>query len=69
MLLQDLFASSRPHSMHNLFPKSAVHYSYYLKPNNVIGQRETTDIEIWIRYLTKSVLVHGLILANDKQLL
>ena len=28
------------------FPKSAVHYSYYLKPNNVIGQRKTTDIEI-----------------------
>ena len=26
-------------------PKSAVHYSYYLKSNNVIGPRKTTNIQ------------------------
>ena len=26
-------------------PKSAVHYSYYLKSNNIIGPRKTTNIQ------------------------
>ena len=46
MLLQDFFASARPHRLHKkILPKSAVHYLYYLKSNSIIGQRKTTDIE------------------------
>ena len=47
MLFQDFFASARPHRVHTqiFLPKSAVHYSYFLKSYNVIGQWKTTDLE------------------------
>ena len=46
MLLQDFFASARPHRVHKkILPKSAVHYLYYLKSNSILGQRKTTDID------------------------
>ena len=47
ILLQDLIASARPNKMHkkNLLPKSVVHYSYYLKLNNIVTQIKTTNIE------------------------
>ena len=44
MLLQDFFASARFHRVHKI-PKSAVHYLYYLKLNNTISQRKTTNSE------------------------
>ena len=46
MLLQDFFASTRPHRVDSFFlPKSAVQYLYHLKPNNIIAQRKTTNTE------------------------
>ena len=47
MLLQDFFASARSHRAHKevLLQKSAVHYSSYLKLNNITAQRKATNIE------------------------
>ena len=64
-LLQDFLASARLRRVYKrLLPKSAIHYSYELKPNNIIGQRKTTDIEklfyahfilfIWLKILCKA---------------
>ena len=48
MLLQDIFVIARPHRVHkNFLPESAVHYSYYLKSNDIIiGQRKTIDLPL-----------------------
>ena len=47
MLLQDSFASARLHRVHKFFllPKSVVHYSYWLKLNNIIAQKKTINTE------------------------
>ena len=46
MLLEDVFASNRPHRVHTKnLPKSAVHFSYNLKSNKIIGQWKTTNID------------------------
>ena len=47
MLLQDFFASTRPHRVDKGFflPKSAGHYLYHLKSNNIIVQKKTTNTE------------------------
>ena len=46
VLLQDFFGSARPQRVDKkvLLPKIAVHYSYYLKLNNIIAKRKTRFI-------------------------
>ena len=47
MLLQDFFTIARPQRVYKKFflPKNLVHCSYYLKSDNIIGQRKTTNTE------------------------
>ena len=47
MLLQDFFASARPHKLQKKQKKTkrAVNYSYYLKSNNIIDQMKATVTE------------------------
>ena len=46
MLLEDFVASARSHIVQkNLLPNGAVHYSYYLKLNDIIAQRKTANTE------------------------
>ena len=46
MSLQYFFTRTRPHRVHKSFlAKIAVHYLYYLKSYNIVGQIKTTNTE------------------------
>ena len=56
-----------------LLRKSAVHYLYHLKSNNIIGQRKTTNTEkhlyLWLISFNLKLSYTHLILVNCKDLL
>ena len=77
MLLQDFFASARPHKPQKKkkIPKRAVNYSYYLKSNNIIDQMKATVTEKnrfirdWFKLFNLKYSCTYLILINSKHLL
>ena len=68
MLLQEFSASARPHGVHTkkLLPKSAAHFSYSLKLNNIILN---SFIHNWFHLFNSKNSCTEIILVNDKHLL
>ena len=71
MLLQDLFGSARSHRVHKnfLLPKSALHYFYCLKLNDIMNKRKTRFIHDWFGLFNSKISCTDLILVNGKYLL